>query len=102
MQTLYSRSPFIFALLAVFVSVFLYLSLGERPNLAQTRPTPPALKARFSEFANADAVTNDIRDRSKEIVRVQLNSIGDREKVAKLGRIVQDFGSSVILSKNKS
>ncbi|HEX6125377.1 MAG TPA: S8 family serine peptidase [Pyrinomonadaceae bacterium] len=90
-------------LFLVTLSIILFLSFGEEPNAAQERPSAPQKpKAKFEQFAKPDAVTRDIRDRSKEIVRVQFQSIADRENAAKFGRIVEDFGSFVVLAKNKN
>ena len=98
-----SRPRLAFALIAIFIAVVFFLGFGERQQTAQERPSEPAaLKARFEEFAVSDDVTRDIRDRSRELVRVQFRSIADRENVTRFGRIVQDFGSSVLLSKTKS
>src|SRR5215203_1248806 len=90
-----------FALFLVTISLVLFLSFSEQPNSAQER-SPVRPKATFAQFAKADAVTADIRYRSKEIVRVDLHSIADREKVPGYGRIVEDFGSFVVLTKNKN
>jgi hypothetical protein len=78
------------------------LGVGERPNSAQQRAVDPAPTAKFEQFAKSDDVTNDIRSRSKEIVRVQFRSINDRDKLTNYGRVVEDFGSFVVLSKNKT
>ena len=101
MHVLLSRSRIAFVVLLAIFGFVLYLTLGETPNSAQERPSQPPLKARFEQFAKSDLITNDIRDRSREIVRVQFRSIADREKVTEYGRIVQDFGSSAIVSKRK-
>ena len=93
-----------FVLLSVALVSAVYLGITEQPNKAQRRAAsaPPQPTAKFAQFAKSDEVTNDIRDRSKEIVRVQLRSINDKEKATKYGRIVEDFGSFVVIAKNKS
>jgi len=65
---------------------------------AQTNPP----RAKFEQFSRADAITTDIRSRTKELVRVEFRSMADREKVAKYGTIVQDFGSSVVIARRKA
>jgi hypothetical protein len=95
------RVAFVIASFALLIGV--YLSFGERENRAQQRAVEPVLpKAKFEQFSKSDEVTNEIRDRSKEIVRVELRSINDRDRVTKYGRVVEDFGSFVVLSKNKT
>ena len=96
----FHRVRLAFGILSVAVLIGIYLGLGERQNNAQLRPAEPT-KAKFAQFSKTDDVTNDIRNRSKEIVRVQFRLIEDRDKVTRYGRIVQDFGSSVVLAKNK-
>ncbi len=98
MRKAFSRRV-VFVLVSVFIAVVFYFSFGEKPNSAQAvRTVEP--KAKFEQFSRPDLITGDIRDRSKEIVRVQFHSIADRENVTKYGRIVQDFGSSVVLAKS--
>ncbi|HVF31094.1 MAG TPA: S8 family serine peptidase [Pyrinomonadaceae bacterium] len=101
MQNLVLRPRVAFAILAIASLFVLFLGFAETPNSAQDKPAAPR-KARFEHFSRADDITNDIRDRSKEIVRVHFKSIGDRETAARHGRIVQDFGSSALLIKNKN
>src|SRR5678815_482910 len=89
------RFGFLFLAFAVLAAI--WFGPAEQINTAQERviETP---KAKFEQFSKRDDVTKDIRDRTKEIVRVDVHSIADRENVTKYGRIVQDFGSSVILA----
>lgn len=100
MKRFLSRRHGVLMLMSIAALITVYLAVGERPA-AQERPADPP-KARFEQFSKSDGITADIRDRSREIVRVQFHSIADSENVAKYGRIVQDFGSSVILAKKKS
>lgn len=98
----FPRFRFGIVILSVALLIAVYLGVGERQNRAQQRAIDPAPKAKFEQFAQSDEVTNDIRSRSKEIVRVELRSIDDRDKIAKYGRVVEDFGPFVVLSKSKS
>src|SRR6187549_3845775 len=92
------RFGFLFLAFAVLAAI--WFGPAEQINTAQERviETP---KAKFEQFSKRDDVTKDIRDRSKEIVRVDFHSIADRENVTKYGRIVQDFGNSVVLAKSR-
>ncbi|MEO8572615.1 MAG: S8 family serine peptidase, partial [Pyrinomonadaceae bacterium] len=97
------RIRFAVTLLSVAVLIAVYLSLGERKNSAQPRQAAPAApKAKFEQFSHSDEVTNDIRSRSKELIRVELRSINDREKATKYGRVVEDLGSFVVIAKDKT
>ncbi|MEP7148719.1 MAG: S8 family serine peptidase [Acidobacteriota bacterium] len=103
MNRSFPRIRFAFVILSVALLIAIYLGTGERRNSAQQRPAAePTPKAKFEQFSTSDDVTKDIRSRSKEIVRVQFRSINDRDKAEKYGRIVGDFGSFVVLAKNKS
>ncbi len=93
------RRP-LFILLSIIASVAAILGLTERTNTAQERAAEPT--AKFDRFSRPDQITSDIRDRSREIVRVQFQTMKDRETVTRFGRIVEDYGSFVVLSKNKS
>ena len=90
------------AVLLVFVVIVIgaYFGLMDRAHHAQERQAAPP-RTRFESFARKDAVTAAIRDRSKEIVRVVFHSISDREKIGQYGQVVSDFGSSVVLVKDK-
>ena len=100
MQRVYSRGRAVLVLLLAGISIVFYLTLGEQPHSAQERPAEP-LKARFEQFSKADTVTSAIRDRSKEIVRVQFRTIADREKAIRYGDVVESFGSFIVLAKKK-
>src|SRR5215213_7559679 len=101
MQRIFSWRRVGFALFLVTISLVLFLSFFGQPNSAQER-TLVRPKATIAQFSKADAVTADIRDRSKEIVRVDLHSMADREKAMGYGQVVEDFGSFVVLAKNKN
>ena len=101
MLRMLSRRSVGIALLAIALAIVIVLTFGERPQTAQERPTR-TLSARFNDFATPDEITNDIRDRSRELVRVEFRSIADRENVTKFGRVVEDFGNSVVLSKKRT
>ena len=85
------RFGVLFIGLIVFVAI--WFGPAEQINTAQERAPEPT-KAKFEQFSKRDDVTNDIRDRSKEIVRIEFHSIADRENATKYGRIIQDFGNS--------
>ncbi|HUR96821.1 MAG TPA: S8 family serine peptidase [Pyrinomonadaceae bacterium] len=96
------RVRFAVTLFSIAMLFAVYLSLGERKNNAQPRAADAAHKAKFEQFSKSDEVTNDIRNRSKELVRVDFRSIADREKATRYGRIVEDFDSFAVISKDKA
>src|SRR5687768_5374340 len=101
MQRVFSRGRTFLVLLLAGISIVIYLTLDQKPHSAQERPVELP-KARFDQFSRADAVTSAIRDRSKEIVRVHFRTIGDREKAIRYGDVVEDFGSFMVLAKNRT
>ncbi len=56
----------------------------------------------FEKFAVEDSITDQIRGKSTEFVRVKINDFGDRNDVLKYGKIIEDYASFVVLSKNKN
>jgi hypothetical protein len=93
---------FAVTMLSIAVLIAVYFGFGERRNSAQPRQVPPpAAKAKFEQFSRSDEVTVDIRNKSKELVRVDFRSIGDREKAIRYGRIVEDYDSFALIAKDK-
>lgn len=76
-----------------------FFGLGGTVQNAQTGNSRPSM---FAKFASADAVTRDIRDASREIVRIDIKNPSDIGRAARFGRIVENYGSFVVLSKKKS
>ena len=78
----------------------IYVSLGGTHQFAQKRSSAQKGTA-YSKFAGSDRVTNDIRSDLKELARLKVADLPDREKAARYGRIVADYGSFVVVAKNK-
>lgn len=53
------------------------------------------------KFAGDDDVTRAIRSDSRVLARVPINNPDDRASAARMGEIVQDYGSFVIISKDR-
>ncbi len=87
------------ALLLVFAIFVVTINFAAAPAQAQNREIKERL---FDKFKTADAVTRAVRNKSNELVKVRINSIGDRTKAENLGTIVEDYGSFVTLAKNKA
>ena len=85
----------------VLATLALYITFGENRQLAQKK-TPDQRASSFEKFAGSDRITDDIRSESKDFARVKVANLQDREKAATYGRIVGDYGSFVLLAKQKS
>ena len=59
-------------------------------------------KDSFAKFAVGDEITKEIRGRDTEFHRVKINQSGDRAEVRKYGKIIEDYGTFVVISKNKN
>jgi len=57
--------------------------------------------ASYDQFSKPDQVTRVVRDRGQTAYQVAIGSMTDRANVAKLGTIVEDYGSFVIVSAAK-
>jgi hypothetical protein len=85
---------FLVLMLAIFVANW------DQPQGAEERSIDvPTTKS--GQFSSPDAITSDIRSKTKDLVRVKYNTMSDRDKAAKYGRIVSDYGSFAVLVKNK-
>lgn len=83
------------------VAALSFVLIGRAPRAEATVSGKRGLKARYDQFAGGDDVTAAVRDRSRELVRVEISSAADREKAASVGRIVQDLGVYVLVSVKK-
>lgn len=68
--------------------------LWESPQLAGK----PESKASYSQFADPDELTQLIRDPAKSFLRVRVSGQVDRKAASKLGAIVADHGSDLIVA----
>lgn len=72
-------------------------------GLSPVKAQKTVIKERlFDKYKRADEVTRAVRDKSNELVNVKINSLGDRAKAERLGTVVEDYGSFVVLAKNKA
>lgn len=78
-----------------------YFFIGGTGQSAQERVISQR-RSRFEKFRTSDAVTADIRNKSRELTRIEIETPSDRSKVERFGRIVEDFGSFVVLSKSQT
>ena len=83
----------------IIVALAAYVTFGDSRQFAQK--SVDRNDSTLAKFAGSDRVTSDIRSESKEFARVKVTDLPDREKVARYGRIVGDYGSFVIVAKNK-
>ncbi len=93
----FARQLVAFAVILSFLTV--YFGIGVSTLKAQEIKQNANL---YKKFSRADTVTNVVRDKSKDFVRVKVGGPNDTQKIAKLGKIVEDYGSFVIVAKNKT
>jgi Subtilase family/FG-GAP repeat len=55
----------------------------------------------YEQFSRADSVTALVRSRAQNTYRIAIHSMADRANAAKLGTIVEEYGSFVIVSSGK-
>lgn len=84
--------------IAAITAAAIYLTIGSAPQQAQKEE--PKVST-FEKFAASDAVTNVIRDRSKEIIRVSLGEGANKADIAKMGTVIKDYGPFVIMAAKK-
>lgn len=90
----------LFAGFVVFVGLIaIFAGVVFNPLKAQEKNVK---KAVFEKYQTGDVVTEIVRDDANDFVRVKINSIEDRAKVSHLGTVIEDYGSFVILAKDKS
>src|SRR5215204_806157 len=88
---------------AAFIFAFAILAVYEqnpRPQFANTRqpaPTPFLV----SKFIGQDSVTTAIRSESNVLTRITVKSAAEKEAAERVGKIVQDYGSFVLVARNK-
>lgn len=87
------------AMIAAFAVLAVLVSFQENRQLAGPRPSGVALSPKFK---GQDAVTRQIRSESNVLTRIAVASASDREKASRVGTIVQDYGSFVIVARSKS
>ncbi len=58
-------------------------------------------KATYQKFANEDEITRAIRSKDIELVRVEIGSPADHRRAAKYGKIINDYGSFVVIAKKR-
>ena len=56
----------------------------------------------YEKFSQRDLVTDLIRDKSQDFLLIKTSNPNDIEKIKKIGTIVEDYGSIVVVAKNKT
>ena len=72
----------------------------ETPNLAQNIKNGSEFTLNV-KFKGSDTATRAIRNEAQVISRVNIDSAADREKVKRLGTVIQDNGSFVVVARGK-
>lgn len=84
----------------VLAALAIYVTFGGSRQFAQKKSVDQK-DSTLAKFTGSDQVTSDIRSESKEFARLKVANLQDRQKAARYGRIVADYGSFVIVAKNK-
>ena len=100
MKSFFSVRHIAFCVAVGCTALAIYWSSNSAIQKAQEIKTPP-LQARFSQFENSDAITADIRSPRRQIFRINIKHERDRAVAAKYGSIIEDYGTFVVLSKDK-
>lgn len=87
-----------FAVVLIFSFLMACLVIVPSAHKAQETLEKSAL---LSKFAESDDVTAEIRDKSKDLVVIQIDDDADRQKAAAYGKIVEDYGAFVVAAKNR-
>jgi hypothetical protein len=87
----------VFPLLVLAFATAVY----DSPQHAQSAGSSPDL-ALDVKFKGSDTTTRAIRNESKVLSRIVVDSTAEREKVKQIGAIVQDYGSFVIVARDKA
>ncbi|MGB7202495.1 MAG: S8 family serine peptidase, partial [Pyrinomonadaceae bacterium] len=87
----------VMTVLAIFAAVIFVFSPTQEAQVSVTQNP----KATYQKFANEDEITRAIRSKDIELVRVEIRTPADHKAVAKYGRIVNDYGSFVIIAKKR-
>ncbi|HLM62126.1 MAG TPA: hypothetical protein VK308_15080, partial [Pyrinomonadaceae bacterium] len=83
----------------IFTFLAVFFSIGVSPQKAQNQSEANDL---FDKFSRSDSVSRAIRSKAKDFINVRINSLEDRANVEKVGTIVEDYGSFVVLAKDKT
>lgn len=84
--------------IAILIFAFLVLFFSDTGQQAQSHKQN---HRRFEKFAVPDAVTRDIRDASKVLVRVPARSPADLEVASRSGRLVENYGPFAVIARDK-
>lgn len=93
-----TRSYFATTLVAIIAAIFLIDGASTQQAQKRSASPEPDFKGSFEKYSRADALTAEIRNGRTDLVRVNFSKYSEREAVKKFGSIIQDFGSTVIVS----
>jgi hypothetical protein len=87
-------------LILAFASLGVYERFADSPQIVKANASArvPFLA---SKFAGRDTVTDAIRSDSAVLTRISVKNDADRKAAARIGKIVQDYGSFILVAKNR-
>ncbi|HEV7645126.1 MAG TPA: S8 family serine peptidase [Pyrinomonadaceae bacterium] len=105
------RTIFIGTLIAVLLMGGIFAIISYSPVTKAQREVDPGDahtpgraiigNASYDQFSKADAATRIVRSPAQTAYRIAIHSMADRANAAKLGSVVEDYGSFVIVSSSK-
>ncbi len=99
-QSFHAFRPVVISLAAV-VGIAVWLGFSGEPQKAQSRKISPTVPIN-TKFLHADQITAEVRKGSNDLIRVPVSNMAERRRAAKLGRIVDDYGSFVTVSADQT
>ncbi|MBA2378528.1 MAG: S8 family serine peptidase [Blastocatellia bacterium] len=90
----------VFAVLFVAVLAFYFILVGETNRAQEPGKQEPG--KRTSRFYLKDEITHLLRKPSTELVRIETDDDFDRRSAARVGTVIEDHGSFVVVAKEES
>lgn len=101
-QVYVTRAYFAVTLAVIIAAIFLINGTSTQQAQEKTVAAEPGFKGAFKKYSRADALTAEIRSGQSDLVRVNFGKYAERETVKNFGTVVQDLGSSAIISTRKT
>lgn len=97
-----TRAYFAVTLAVIIAAIFLIDGSSTQQAQEKSISNERDFKGSFEKYARVDALTDEIRAGKSDLVRVTFKQYTERETVNNFGTVVQDFGSTAIVSTKKT
>jgi hypothetical protein len=95
-NTLETKTKLVRASLLLLVPLMLLFGVGRAPRASLQEQAKPS--GVDDKLFIPDEVTRAVRDRDTSIIRVQVSNSADREAAKRMGTLVEDYGSFVVIA----